>query len=431
MTDGQKKAAWEILQDLSRHHPMNRLLNGDVGSGKTVVAVMAAMNVLPFGGQAALMCPTEILANQHFSSITKLAEHTPYTFALLVSGKVIIDIPELGERREVKRRELLKLLKEGSIHFLVGTHAIIEEDVYFKRLVLVIVDEQHRFGVEQRQALKEKTDKYYPHLLSMTATPIPRTLALSLYGDLDISVLKEMPSGRLRPKTFVVKPAWRSRAYAKVKEEIAAGHQAFVICPLIDPSDKLGVKSVTEEYKFLKDHIFSGLRIGLLHGKLKSKEKDAVMMDFASGRLDILIATTVVEVGIDVPNATVMMIEGAERFGLNQLHQLRGRIGRSSIQSYCLVFPSRDAEASARLKAFESTADGFLLAEEDLKLRGQGDIFGVRQSGEVQLKIASLGDTALLALAHEAAKELLENNKVMTNEMREYLDLTIKKVHLE
>src|SRR3989344_5696935 len=411
LTDGQKKVAWEIVQDLSKQHPMNRLLNGDVGSGKTVVAMMAAINVIESGGQVALMCPTEILATQHFLSIVNLFKKTHHTIAFLISGKALIAIPSLGEPREVKRKELLKLLKEGSIHLIIGTHALIEETIIFKRLILAIVDEQHRFGVAQRQALKEKTKKYHPHLLSMTATPIPRTLALSLYGDLDISVLKDMPLGRLAPKTFVVKPGWRARAYERVKEEIAAGHQAFVICPLIDPSDTLGVKSVTEEYKFLKEHIFTNYRIGLLHGKLKSKEKEAVMADFAAGRLDILIATTVVEVGIDVPNATVMMIEGANRFGLSQLHQLRGRIGRSTHVSYCLVFPSRGEEVSERLKIFETTSNGFDLAEKDLELRGQGDIFGTKQSGEMELKIASLGDTRLLAEAHEAAKELFEHDQ--------------------
>ena len=397
-----------------------------------MVAVIAAVNVMSAGSQVAMMCPTEILANQHFLNITNLAKSTTHSFAILTSGKAIITVPSLNERREVKRRELLKLLKEGSIHFIIGTHALIEADVEFKHLGLVIVDEQHRFGVEQRKMLKEKTHKYYPNLLSMTATPIPRTLALSLYGDLDISVLREMPSGRIPPKTFVVKPGWRARAYQKIKEEIMAGHQAFVICPLVDPSDKLGVKSVTEEYKFLKDKIFPEFRIGLLHGKLKSKEKDKVMSDFSRGELDILIATTVVEVGIDVPNATVMMIEGAERFGLSQLHQLRGRIGRSSIQSYCLVFPSSGAEPSARLEAFQNTSDGFVLAEADLRLRGQGDIFGIRQSGEIELKIASLEDTALLIEAHQAAKKLLaQNNKMMISKMQEYLSLTLKNVHLE
>lgn len=431
LTAGQKKAAFEIIQDLAKNHPMNRLLNGDVGSGKTVVAALAAVNVIESGGQVSLMCPTEILASQHFLTIARLCAHTSYTIALLVSGKAIIAVPSLDERREVKRRELLKLLKEGSIHFIVGTHALIEENVIFKRLALAIVDEQHRFGVEQRKMLKEKNKKYHPHLLSMTATPIPRTLALSLYGDLDISVLNEMPPGRIRPQTFVVKPGWRARAYERVKEEIGAGYQAFVVCPLIDPSDTLGVKSVTEEYKFLKEHIFQNYRIGLLHGKLKSKAKEAVMQDFAAGNYDILIATTVVEVGIDVPNATVMMIEGAERFGLSQLHQLRGRIGRSTHKSYCLVFPSRGIDASERLQIFEKTNDGFLLAEADLKLRGQGDIFGVRQSGEMELKIASLGDTKLLAEAHEAATELMAHQSGISPEMRDYLALTIKNVHLE
>lgn len=434
LTQGQKIAGWEIIKDLAKPYPMNRLLNGDVGSGKTVVAMIAALNVIRHKGQVAVLAPTEILAWQHFNTISKVFHGTAVTTALLTSKKMMINRASLSlEVKEIKRKELLTLLKEGSIDLIVGTHALLPADVNFHRLILVVVDEQHRFGVEQRRALREKSRHYHPHLLSMTATPIPRTLTLSLYGDLDISLLREMPTGRLFPKTFVVKSAWRARAYARIIEEIKKGRQVYVICPLIDPSDDLGVKSVKSEYDYLAKEIFSQFRLGLLHGKMPLKEKEAVMEAFRLGQLDVFISTTVIEVGIDVPNATVMMIEGAERFGLATLHQLRGRVGRGSDQAYCFLFPTSSEADMARLSIFEKSTDGFSLAEKDLELRGQGDIFGTRQSGEVELKIASLTDIGLVTMARTAALMLLQKDQKMRSfpHLAKYLATEQAKVHLE
>lgn len=390
LTDAQRKAASEILRDLGKPTPMNRLLNGDVGSGKTVVALVAAKAVIENGYQVAWLAPTEILVHQHFETVKRLAPG-------LKIGVLT------GSRKE----------RDEDDDVAIGTHALLEEKVTFPRLGLLIVDEQHRFGVKQRARLRGRSD-LVPHLLSMTATPIPRTLALSLYGDLDISVLDELPPGRRKVRTHIVPPVKRGDAYGFIRDQIRVGRQAFVVCPLIEATKntslaELDRKSAVAEYEKLKEKVFSDLRIGLLHGRMSGKEKDRVMKEFKDGQLHLLVSTAVVEVGIDVPNAAVMMIEGAEQFGLAQLHQLRGRVGRSKHQSYCLVFTDQwNEKIAARLKAFVSAKDGFELAEKDLELRGPGELAGIRQSGLPDLKMASLSDITLIQKAREHAAWALE-----------------------
>ena len=407
LTSGQRKAAWKIIKDLGRTHPMNRLLNGDVGSGKTVVAALAALNVLLSDYQVAFMAPTEILAAQHFETIKKFFSALPISIGLLTgsSNKIIFH-----DKEEVcSRPEFFKKLSHGEIKIVLGTHALIEEKAKFAHLALVIVDEQHRFGVEQRKSLRERVgDKEaVPHLLSMTATPIPRTLSLALYGDLDISYLTEIPKNRQLIITKIVAPEKRALAYEFIAKQISGGRQVFVICSLIDPSDKLGVKSVKEEYEKLKK-IFFRFRVEVLHGQLKTKEKERVMNLMKRGAVDILVSTSVVEVGVDIPNATVMVIEGAERFELAQLHQFRGRVGRGAHQSYCLLFSeSRSERTKERLAALLTAKNGFELAELDLKIRGPGEVYGTRQSGFPEFKIATLFDYALMRLASEAAEKVL------------------------
>jgi ATP-dependent DNA helicase RecG len=387
LTDDQKKAAWAILRDMEKAEPMHRLLDGDVGSGKTVVAAMAAVNVAAAGGQTAIMAPTEVLAKQHYETFRK-----------------ILPAHEIGLRTNV--------YKEGPDNALIviGTHALLEDKVGLENLTLAVIDEQHRFGVEQRQELmKKRKDGRLPHLLTMTATPIPRTLHLALYGDLDISLLREKPKNRLPIITSVVAPLHYKDVYAKVRSEIGAGRQAFFVSPVIDPSDVTGAKSATELYEELSKKIFKDLSVGLLHGRLKPAEKEKTMADFAAGKIQILVATAVIEVGIDVPNATVMVIAGAERFGLAQLHQFRGRVGRSVHQSYCFALASIGAP-NQRLKAFAQCADGFDLAERDLTLRGPGELFGTRQSGIEEMKFATFTDIRLVEEAREAAAELLASD---------------------
>jgi len=378
--------------------PMCRLLQGDVGSGKTVVAaatlLMAAIN----GYQGAIMAPTELLAEQHASSISTMLEPFGIHTVLLT-----------GSLRTRERTMGRTAIENGQAMVAIGTHALIQEDVNFQRLGLVIVDEQHRFGVEQRDALRQKG--YHPHMLVMTATPIPRTLALTVYGDLDVSVIDQLPPGRQKIITRWRSGARRDEAYKLITQQVAEGRQAFIICPLIEESESLAVKAATVEYERLSREVFPKLRLGLLHGSMKPAEKDAVMRRFRDGELDILVATSVIEVGIDVPNATVMVIEDADRFGLSQLHQFRGRVGRGKHQSYCYVL-SADAgmQAQERLDVFQSTDDGFRLAEEDLRLRGPGDFFGVRQSGVPELRVADLSDTPLIELARSLAGKLWEHD---------------------
>lgn len=415
LTKAQKIASWEILQDIQKNEPMNRLLEGDVGSGKTVVAAMALYMTVLNGYQGILMVPTEILAKQHFETLKDIFGERA-EIALLT--------------RENKKAEVVEAIKQGKIALIVGTHALLSENVQFKKLGLVIVDEQHRFGVEQRKTIREKSgNAHAPHFLSMTATPIPRSFALTIYGDLDLSIINEMPPGRKPIKTRLVDPHNREKAYEFIREQVKGadsdvhrGRQVFVICPLIDASaanplivdDK---KSVLSEYKKLSEIIFPDLRVGYLHGKMparggsvsggKRPSKDEIMRQFAAGELDILVATSVVEVGVDIPNASVMMIEGAERFGLAQLHQFRGRVGRSEHQSYCFLFTDSESEkVRERLTFFEKTLDGFVLAEYDLKERGPGEVYGTAQSGMMNFRLATMRDSAIIRLARETARGL-------------------------
>src|SRR6266571_2427218 len=397
-TDAQGRVIREILGDLAQNKPMCRLLQGDVGAGKTAVAAatlyVAALN----GYQGAIMAPTELLAEQHARSISAMLEPFGIRTVLLT-----------GSLKARERTMGRTAIEDGTAMVAIGTHALIQEDVTFKRLGLVIVDEQHRFGVEQRDALRQKG--YHPHMLVMTATPIPRTLALTLYGDLDVSVIDQLPPGRQKIITRWRTGTRRSEANTLITHQVAEGRQAFIICPLIEESESLAMKAVTVEYERLKREVFPNLRLGLLHGSMKPLEKDMVMRRFRDHELDILVATAVIEVGIDVANATVMVIEDADRFGLSQLHQFRGRVGRGEHQSYCYVL-SADAgmQAQERLEVFQHTDDGFRLSEEDLRLRGPGDFFGVRQSGVPELHIADLSDTPLIEHSRSLAAKLWESD---------------------
>ncbi|OGY53025.1 MAG: ATP-dependent DNA helicase RecG [Candidatus Buchananbacteria bacterium RIFCSPLOWO2_01_FULL_39_33] len=411
LTDDQRKAAWEIITDLKSGSPMNRLVEGDVGSGKTLVAAIAAYNVSLNGLSTAFLAPTEILANQHFATLSKVLGKSIKLGLFTRSQRIIGD-------RAVAKKEFLKQCQKGEIDLIIGTHTLIQKDIAFNNLALVIVDEQHRFGVLQREELKKKSwsgqvSSKRPHFLSLSATPIPRSLALTVYGDLALSIIRQMPLGRKKIITRVVAPAKRLEAYQFIKEQVKAGRQVFVVCPLIDPSDNFGFKSATEEFEKLDKEIFLDLAIGLLHGKLKPAQKEQAMADFLSGRTKILVSTSVVEVGVDVKNATVMMIEGADRFGLAQLHQFRGRVGRNSHQSYCFLFTdSQEEKTLLRLKALVECNDGFELAQKDLKYRGAGQIYGYQQSGFSNLKIATLDDLVLAKSAQEAADFFINNYNI-------------------
>ncbi len=406
LTDAQRRVIGEILADLSSGRPMNRLVQGDVGSGKTMVAAAAMVCAAKNGLQSALMAPTEILAEQHYQGLAPLLEGLNLRCALLT-----------GSMKAAQRRALLTQLSDGAVDIAIGTHALISPDVAYQNLGLVVTDEQHRFGVAQRSALSAKgTD---PHLLVMSATPIPRTLSLIIYGDLDASVIDQLPPGRQAVDTFAVPGSYRQRIYAFLRKHIAAGRQAYIICPMVEENDALpdDRKAVKEYAAMLQEQVFPDLRVAFVHGKMKAREKDAVMSAFAAGETDILVSTTVVEVGVDVPNAAVMVVENAERFGLSQLHQLRGRVGRGQHKSYCiLISDSRGEETQARLKAMTRLRDGFRIAEEDLKLRGPGDFFGQRQHGLPAMKIADLScDIALLQEAQSAAERLLQEDPELSS----------------
>ncbi|MDM8518496.1 ATP-dependent DNA helicase RecG [Anaerolineales bacterium HSG6] len=404
LTNSQRKVINEIMADLQLNTPMNRLLQGDVGAGKTVVALAAMVFAALDGGQTAILAPTEILAEQHHVGMKGLLEQIGNKLGRSFNIEILT-----GSTKAKERQELAKRLESGEIDILVGTHAIIQKGVKFKSLRLAVVDEQHRFGVEQRANLRRKGDN--PHLLVMTATPIPRTLALTIYGDLDVSVIDELPPGRQVIETRWLAPRERERSYSFIRSQMDKGRQAFVICPLVEDSDKLEAKSAVEEHKRLQKQIFPRLKLGLLHGRMKPKEKDAVMRSFRDKEIDILVSTSVVEVGIDVPNATVMLVEGANRFGLSQLHQFRGRVGRGEYKSYCLLVTDKlSAEAEQRLQAIERTSNGFELAEEDLKLRGPGEFFGTRQSGLPDMKFVKLSDTRLIELARKEAQAILQED---------------------
>jgi len=417
LTQAQHRVLDEILADLQKPQPMSRLLQGEVGSGKTVVATAALLMAAANGYQGAFMVPTEILAEQHFSTICQLLSRTgrqeaeedylhiysgllphPLTVALLI-----------GDITQARKQELQQLILDGDIDIVIGTHALIQKGVEFRHLGLAVVDEQHRFGVTQRSELRQKG--FNPHVLVMTATPIPRTLALTLYGDLDLSAIDQLPPGRQAVKTKWLKPQQRDSAYAFIHRQVASGRQAFIICPLIEESEAIQAKAAIVEYERLSEEVFPDLRLGLLHGRMPAAEKDKVMRRFRSGKLDILVATPVVEVGIDIPNATVMMVESADRFGLSQLHQFRGRVGRGQEQSYCMLLAQNPSEVGwERLNIIERVQDGFQLAEEDLKLRGPGEFFGTRQSGLPDLRMAKLSDVALLELARAEAIRLFEKD---------------------
>lgn len=396
LTNAQRKSAWEIIKDLARRIPMNRLLEGDVGSGKTVVAAIAVLVTTKNKFQAVWLAPTEILANQHFQNISKLLSPFDIKVGLLTSA---------NKKADLARDDLI-----------IGTHAILQKKIQIPNLGLIIIDEQHRFGVKQRAYLRQSQKKVLPHLLSMTATPIPRTLALALYGDLDISIIDEIPKGRQQIITKVIEPKDRNITYQFIEKQIKLGRQAFVVCPLIEETENSKInlfdndrKSVTVEFEKLSKKVFPNLRIGLMHGKLKSKEKDAVMADFKNGKLDILVSTAVIEVGIDIPNATVIMIESADRFGLAQLHQFRGRVGRGEHQSYCFLFSDSDSVRTAqRLNAMSRSNNGFDLAQVDLEQRGPGELIGLAQSGLEDLKMARLTDTINLSKARFAAERIIE-----------------------
>ena len=401
LTDGQRRAIWQAYQDMQKPQPMNRLLEGDVGSGKTVVATMVALMVLAESMQVALMAPTELLARQHAETIYKLLQ------PLGREAEVVLLV---GSLKPDQKKKAQAAIKSGHAKFIVGTHAVIQEKVDMHKLALIIIDEQHRFGVEQRKALMAKAG-HMPHVLSLTATPIPRSLALTLYGELDISVLDEKPAGRQPIITKTASPNSLKQLYADIDAELAAGRQMFVVCPLISESGVIDASSAEKVYEDLSKKAFKHRRVGLLHGKMKADDKQAIMQQFVDGQLDILVSTTVIEVGVDVPNATIMLIESAERFGLAQLHQLRGRVGRGQHQGYCYLLLSDSRPPTRRLRALESSNDGFKLAELDLELRGPGAIYGTSQHGQLDLRIAKLTDTKLIAAARAAAAKLLENPK--------------------
>jgi ATP-dependent DNA helicase RecG len=402
LTAAQQRVVADILNDLATARPMSRLVQGDVGSGKTVVAAAAMFLAAQSGAQAALMAPTEILAEQHFKNLGALFERvTEQGVTRPVAVRLLT-----GSTPQAERETVLAEIAGGRANIVVGTHALIQESVTFHDLALAVVDEQHRFGVAQRAALRQKG--FNPHVLVMTATPIPRTLALTLYGDLDLSVIDQMPPGRQPIETRIVLPVERERAYAFIRTQIEKGRQAFIICPLVEESDKIEAKAAVEEHARLQKEVFPQFKLGLLHGRLKSTDKEAVMRAFANNETQLLVSTSVVEVGIDVPNANIIMIEGAERFGLAQLHQFRGRVGRGEHQSYCLLQTELSAdEITERLKAVEASTDGFVLAEKDLELRGPGQFLGTRQSGLPDLNMSNLADTRLIDLARREAEKLL------------------------
>lgn len=404
LTGAQLRAMGECAADMASGRSMNRLVQGDVGSGKTAVAAACAWLAHRSGYQTAMMAPTEILAEQHFRSLTALLEPARIVVGLLT-----------GSMKASEKQKVCAALQRGDIHFVVGTHALLSEGVAFHNLGLVVTDEQHRFGVAQRAALAAKGGACHPHTLVMSATPIPRTLALIIYGDLDLSVIDQLPPGRLPVKTGLMGESKRDQMYGFVREQVAQGRQVYIVCPAIadDPETAAqDLKYVTDYARTLQTQVFPDLRVGLVHGKLKAREKEAVMAAFAQGTLDILVSTTVIEVGVDVANASLIIIENAERYGLSQLHQLRGRVGRGSVQSWCiLVSGTRSPETRARLKVLTETTDGFRIAEEDLKLRGPGDFFGHRQHGLPVLRAADLNtDTRVLKEAQEAAAALLDRD---------------------
>ncbi|MEA3295694.1 MAG: ATP-dependent DNA helicase RecG [Patescibacteria group bacterium] len=447
LTDAQRKCAYQILKDLEKPFPMNRLLEGDVGSGKTIVALIAGLQTIKAKKQVAFMAPTEILAKQHFQETAKLLQGFNVNIGLLTGKEDKFISKKLNNQViEISRKKLLEKTKKNEINILIGTHTLIQDKVKFENLGLVILDEQHRFGVDQRAKLNAKTSKLIPHLLSMTATPIPRTLALTVYGDLDLSIIDTLPKGRKKIITKLIPPANRDKAYKFIKKQIKKTRQVFVICPRIEARDQeqenseeknnpwANVKTIEQEYEELSKKVFPDLNIEILHGKMTPKEKEKIMSDFKNKKNDILISTSVIEVGIDVPNATVMFIEGADRFGLAQLHQFRGRVGRAKYQSYCLLFTdSTSQKTHQRLKALISSENGFELAEKDLQIRGPGNFMGTRQWGIPDLAMKSLKNMSLVEQTRTLAQEILEQDPELKNHsaLSERLKKFQEKIHLE
>ena len=420
LTKAQSRSLKEVLKDIAAEIPARRLVEGEVGSGKTVVALAAMIIAVAHGHQAAIMAPTEILAQQHFQTISGLLQGM--VRPINEPNNLVIEMDSLpkpmsiglilGSHTKRQKDEMKRKMEDHAVDILVGTHALIQGDVNIPDLALAVVDEEHRFGVAQRGALGGKGRR--PHLISMSATPVPRSLALTFYGDMDISIIDELPPGRTPNQTRWLRPDQRDQANRFIRKEAAAGHQAFVVCPLIDESDSLQTSAAVEEYKRLSEETFADLNVGLLHGRMNLKEKGSVMEKFRAGEIDVLVATPVVEVGVDIPNATVMMVEGADRFGLSALHQLRGRVGRSDAQGYCILMADKPSEdAQARLSVMERESDGFRIAEEDLKLRGPGELTGTRQSGIPDMKLASLQDTDLLSAAREEANAVLSRDTTL------------------
>jgi ATP-dependent DNA helicase RecG len=417
LTHAQERALAEIVEDMERPHPMNRLIQGDVGSGKTIVALLASLRAVEFGYQAAIMAPTEVLAEQHYLTIHRWVEPLGVGVALLTSNIK-------GSERE----EIYDRIRRGEVQIVIGTHAVIQEQVEFHCLGLAIIDEQHKFGVVQRGLLKKKGGN--PDVLVMTATPIPRTLAMTIYGDLDISLIDEMPPGRMPVETRVFPESARNRVYRIVEEEVKKGRQVFIVYPLVEESEKLDLMDATQMAEHLQKEVFPGFRIGLLHGRMKSDEKEAIMGEFKERAIHILVATTVIEVGIDIPNASVMVVEHAERFGLSQLHQLRGRIGRGQYPSKCILLAQyrSSEEAKVRLRAMEQTNDGFKIAEQDLELRGPGEFFGIRQSGLPDFRVAHLiRDTQILIEARREAFRLVQGDPDLEKPSHSALKDVLKK----
>ena len=424
LTDDQKKASWQIIKDLELTEPMNRLVQGDVGSGKTVVALMAAIQCLSSGYQCALIAPTEILATQHFKFFQDVLVKLELKCHLLTSST-----------KKSERELINNELGYGPV-CLIGTHAVLQKSVKFSSLGLIIIDEQHRFGVKQRQALQARQNEdLVPHLLSLSATPIPRSIMLTVYGELDVSLIQQMPAGRKEVETEIVAPTARARLYTKIDKQIDAGSQVFVVCPLIESEDdsedlaESELKSVESEYKKLSQGVFKHRKIAMVHGKMKSEQKQEIMVKFKAREFDILISTTVIEVGVDIPGANVMLIEGAERFGLAQLHQLRGRVGRGTEQAYCYVIPSSDSAIPTRLRYFSSVSNGFKLAEYDLKLRGPGQMFGLMQSGNLNLKFADPGDAELISLVKNSINLVQKQQIKLSKKMLTRID-QIRKVSI-
>lgn len=437
LTDAQRKSAFEILKDLTKSRPMNRLLNGDVGSGKTMVAAIASLEVLKNGYQVAIMTPTEVLAKQHFENFSEIFKNYAFNIALLTNSYKIT-----AGHTKTSRDKLLKEIGQGKTDLIIGTQALIQKDVAFKNLALIVIDEQHRFGVAQRAFLqqgamqiKDGLKNAIPHLLTMTATPIPRTLAIAFSGNLDISLLDEMPKNRKKIITRIIPPQKRNTAYEFIRQQIKSGRQAFIILPLVEESKILTeIKAAVQEHARLSKEIFPEFNLGLLHGKLKPTEKESVMRDFKNKKTNILVSTSVVEVGIDIPSATVIVIEDADRFGLSQLHQFRGRVGRSEFQSYCFLFTNSDSQKStARLEALEKSNDGFEVAQKDLELRGPGQFFGTLQSGLPDIAMENLTNIKLIKFARTEAQDILRDSLDLKKHplLKSTLQKFQEKIHLE